>query len=94
MEHAEQIIARVQNTQKMEMEDNKKKAADDLRNQQVELASTKREMKAIKKQWQWDFAEFQKQLTEKLKDMPMELDLSIRSIAKSIADDNKPENAE
>jgi hypothetical protein len=26
--------------------------------------------------------------------MPMELDLSIRSIAKSIADDNKPENAE
>jgi hypothetical protein len=51
-------------------------------------------MKAIKKQWQWDFGEFQKQLAEKLKDVPMELEVSIRSIAKSVADDNKPENPE
>jgi hypothetical protein len=78
----------------MEMEDNKKMAADDLRNQQVELASTKREMKANKKQWQWAFAEIQTQLEEKLKEVPQETRHSIRSLAKSVADHDKPENPE
>jgi len=68
--NAERTMARVQNTQRMEIEDNKKKAEDDLRKKQVELASTKREMKANKKQWQQAITEFQKQLEEKLKEVP------------------------
>jgi hypothetical protein len=54
----------------MEMEQTKETAEDDLRKQRVELASTKREMNANKKQWQQAFAEFQKQLEDKLKDIP------------------------
>jgi len=57
-QNAERTMARVQNTQRMEMEDNKKKPENDLRKQRVELASTKREMKANKKQWQWAITEF------------------------------------
>ena len=93
-ENAEQTMARVQNTQRMEMQDNEKKAEDNLRKQRLELASTKREMKADKKQWQRAFAEFQKQLEEKLKEVPKETRHSIRSLAKSVADDDKPENPE
>jgi len=66
------------------MEDNKKKAEDDLRKQQVELASTKREMKANKKQRQQAFAAFQKQLEEKLKEVPKETQSCIRFLAKSV----------
>jgi len=44
--NAERAMARVQNTQWMEMEDNEKTAEDDLRKQRVESASIKREMKA------------------------------------------------
>jgi len=51
-ENGETAIARVQNTQRIEMEDNKKESENDLRKQRVELASTKREMKANKKHWQ------------------------------------------
>jgi len=91
---AEKAMARVQNTQRMEMEDNKKKTEEDLRKQGVELASTKREMKANKKQWQGAFAEFQKQLEEKLKAVPKETRLSIRSLTKSVPDDDKPRNLE
>jgi hypothetical protein len=54
----------------MEMEQTKETAEDDLRKQRVELASTKREMNANKKQWQQAFVEFQKQLEDKLKDIP------------------------
>jgi hypothetical protein len=75
--NTEMPMARVQNTQQMEMEDNKKMAEDDLRKLQVELASTKREMKANKKQWQRAFAEFQKQLEEKLKEVPWETRRSV-----------------
>jgi len=39
--NAEIAMARVQNTQHMEMEDNKKNTEEDLRKQQLELASTK-----------------------------------------------------
>jgi hypothetical protein len=63
-------MPRVQNTQRMEKEDNKKQAEDDLRKQPVELATTKRELKANKKQCQWAFAEIQKQLEEKPKEVP------------------------
>jgi hypothetical protein len=92
--NAETTMARVQNIQRMEMEDNKKNAEDDLRKQRIELASTKREMKANKKQWQWAFAEFQKQLEEKLKEVPRETRRSIRSLAKSVADEDKPNDPE
>jgi len=68
--NAETTMARVQNIQQMEMEDNEKKAKDDLRKQQIELASTKREMKVNKKQRQRAFAEFKNPLEEKLKEDP------------------------
>jgi hypothetical protein len=61
------------------MEDNRKKAEDYLKKQWVVLASTEREMKSNKKQWQWAVAEFQKLLEEKLRmfqrhpDAPSEL---------------------
>jgi len=87
-------MARVQNTQHMEMEDNKKKADHNFSQQQLELASTKREMKANKKQWQWAFAEFEKQLEEKLKEVSKETWRSIRSLAKSVSGDDKPGNPE
>jgi len=51
-------------------------------------------MKANKKQWQRAFAEFQKQLEEKLKEVPKETRRSIRSLAKFVVDDDKPENPE
>jgi hypothetical protein len=56
----------------MEMEDNTKKVEDHLRKQRIVLALTKREMKANKKQWQQANAEFQKQLEEKLREIPKE----------------------
>jgi hypothetical protein len=92
--NAETTMPRVQNIQRMEMEDNKKKAEDDLRKQQIELPSTKREMKANKKQWQRAFAEFQRQLEEKLKEVPRETRHSIRALAKSVADEDKPKDPE
>jgi hypothetical protein len=92
--NAETTMARVQNTQRMEMEDNKKKAEDDLRKQRIELASTKREMKANKRQWERAFAEFQIQLEEKLKEVPRETQRSIRCLAKSVADDEEPKDPE
>jgi len=48
----------------------------------------------IKKQWHWGFAEFQNKIKEKLMDVPKETRHSIRSLAKSVAEDNKPENPE
>ena len=93
-QNAERTMARVQNTQRMEMEGNEKKPEDDLRKQRVELASTRREMKANKKQWQRAITEFQKQLEEKLKEVPKQTQCSIGSLAKSVADDDKPENPE
>ena len=70
--NAERAIANAQNAQCMRIEDNKKKAEEDLQNQRSELASTKREMKANKKQWQRAFTEFQEMLEDKLKDVPKE----------------------
>jgi len=61
-QNADRARARVMNAQRMEMENNKKKPEEHWRKQQLELASTKREMKANKKQWQQAFAECQKQL--------------------------------
>jgi len=58
------------------------------------LASTKREMKANKKQWQRAFAEFQKQLEEKLKEVPKKTRRSIRTLANSVAEDDKLGNPE
>jgi hypothetical protein len=92
--NAETIVARVQTTLRMEMKDNTKKAGNDLRKQWIELASTKREMKANTKQWLRAFAEFQKQLEEKLKEVPRETRHSIRSLAESVADDAKPTDPE
>jgi len=92
--NGERAMARVQNTQCMAIENNKKKGEEDLKKQRSELASTKREMKANKKQWQWAFTEFEEQLEGKLKEVPKETRCSIRSLAKSIAEDNKPENPE
>jgi len=86
--HAERAMARLHNTQHMEMEDNKKKAEEDLRKQRLELASNKREMKANKKQWQLAFAEFQTLLEEILKEVPTETRHSIISLAKSVAEDD------
>jgi hypothetical protein len=51
-------------------------------------------MKANKKQWQRAFAKFQKQLEEKLKEVPRETRHSIRSLAESVADDDKPTDPE
>jgi hypothetical protein len=47
--NAHRAMAKIQNTQLMEMEDNERKAEDDLRKQRVELTSTTREMKPNKK---------------------------------------------
>jgi hypothetical protein len=76
------------------MEDNKKKPEEYWRKQRLELASTKREMKANKKHWQQAFAECQKQLEEKFKEVQRETSCSIRSLVKSAAEDKKPENLE
>jgi hypothetical protein len=51
-------------------------------------------MKANKKQCHWAFAEFQRQVEEKLKEVPGENRLSIRCLAKSVSDDVKSENPE
>jgi len=51
-------------------------------------------MKANKKQWQRAFAEFQQQHEKKLKKVPRETRCSIRSLAKSVDDDNKPNDPE
>jgi len=58
--NAKRAMASVQNTECMEIEDNKKKAEEDLKKQGLYLASIKREMTANKKQWQQTFAQFQK----------------------------------
>jgi molecular chaperone GrpE (heat shock protein) len=72
----------------MEMENNKKNAEDHLTKQQIELASTTRQIKANKKQWLHAFKEFQKQLREKLKEVSKAIRCSIGSLANSVADDN------
>jgi len=46
--NTERAMARAQNTQCMEIEDNKKKEEEDLKKECSELASTKREIKANK----------------------------------------------
>jgi len=58
--NAERAMGRVQNTQRMEIEDDKMTVEDDWKKQCSELASTKREMKANTKQLQHAFAEFGK----------------------------------
>jgi len=57
-------MARVQNTQCMKIEDNKKKGEEDLKEQCSELSSTKREMTVNEKQCQRAFTEFQEKLEE------------------------------
>jgi len=57
-QNVERAMARVQNTQRMEKEDNKMKAEEDLRKQRIELASTKRGMKANQKKSLRAFVEF------------------------------------
>jgi hypothetical protein len=94
MKNAEYIMVIVQNTQRMEMEDNKKKAEDDLRKQQVELASTKSSKKVNKKQWQRVCAGFQNQLEEKLKEVSKDTHHSMRCFSKSVADDKKLKDPE
>jgi hypothetical protein len=79
---AERAMARVQNTQRIQMEDNKKNTEDDLRMQRVELASAQREMNANKIQWQQAFAELQKQLEVKLKEVTKVIRPSIGTLAK------------
>jgi hypothetical protein len=46
------------------------------------------------KQWQRVFAEFHTQLEGKLQELPMETWHSIRYLAKSVADHNKPNKPE
>jgi len=58
------------------------------------LASTKREIKANIKLCQWACAGFQKKLEEKIMEVPKETQSSIRSLAQSVADDDKAENPE
>jgi len=91
---AEEAMARVQRTHRMEIEDHMKNAEEDLGKQWLELASTKREMKTNKKQWQQAFAESQTQLEDTLKEVPKETHHSIRSLSKSVAEDHTPENPE
>jgi len=90
--NAERAIARVQNTPHIEMEDNRKKAEEDLKKQRSELASTKREMNANTKWWQWGFTEFQEHTEDELKDAPKNTTHSIWSLANSIPADDKLEN--
>jgi hypothetical protein len=58
------------------------------------LTSTTREIKASEKQCQWAFAEIQKQMEDKLKEVAKETEHAIISLAKSVTEDNKPENLE